>query len=156
MNTSKMKFVAATLASAALIAGCNKSETAEAEGTDLSAQALAAAEASGFRPPDGGDGGELHIYTWSDYIAPDVLESFEKALGVKVIVDTIMEDTSHRTYEKGVERLMREPVTILELATIGPGVMNPGIGHREESRHTDGRGLRGGEVDREVGRLGTP
>ena len=43
MNTSKMRFVAATLASAALIAGCNKSETAESEGTDLSAQALAAA-----------------------------------------------------------------------------------------------------------------
>ena len=80
----------------------------------------------------------------------------EGILRVKVFVDTIMEDTSHRTYEKGVERLMREPVTILELATIGPGVMDPGIGHREESRHTDGRGLRGCEVDREVGRLGTP
>ena len=98
MNTCKIKFVAATLASAALIAGCNKSETAEVEGTDLSAQALAAAEASGFRPPDGGDGGELHIYTWSDYIATDVLDSFERALGVKVIVDTF--DSNEAMYAK--------------------------------------------------------
>ena len=98
MSTSKLKFVATTLASAALIAGCNKSETAEAEGTDLSAQALAAAEASGFRPPDGGDGGELHIYTWSDYIATDVLDSFEKALGVKVVVDTF--DSNEAMYAK--------------------------------------------------------
>lgn len=98
MNVSSIKFVAATLASAALIAGCNKSETAESEGTDLTAQALAAAEASGFRPPDGGDGGELHIYTWSDYIATDVIDSFEKALGVKVVVDTF--DSNEAMYAK--------------------------------------------------------
>ena len=98
MNTSKLKFVAAALASAALVAGCSKSETAESEGTDLTAQALAAAEASGFRPPDGGDGGELHIYTWSDYIATDVIDSFEKALGVKVIVDTF--DSNEAMYAK--------------------------------------------------------
>ena len=98
MNTCKIKFIAAALASAALIAGCGKSETAESEGTDLTAQALAAAEASGFRPPDGGDGGELHIYTWSDYIATDVLDSFEKALGVKVIVDTF--DSNEAMYAK--------------------------------------------------------
>ena len=98
MNTSNIKFVAATLASAALIAGCSRSETAESEGTDLTAQALAAAEASGFRPPDGGDGGELHIYTWSDYIAPEVLQSFEKALGVSVVVDTF--DSNEAMYAK--------------------------------------------------------
>ena len=98
MNTSNIKFVAATLASAALIAGCSRSETAESEGIDLTAQALAAAEASGFRPPDGGDGGELHIYTWSDYIAPDVLQSFEKALGVSVVVDTF--DSNEAMYAK--------------------------------------------------------
>lgn len=98
MNTSNIKFVAATLASAALIAGCSRSETAESEGADLTAQALAAAEASGFRPPDGGDGGELHIYTWSDYIAPEVLQSFEKALGVSVVVDTF--DSNEAMYAK--------------------------------------------------------
>ena len=97
-TTSKLKTVATALASVALIAGCNKSETAESEETDLSSQALAAAEASGFRPPDGGDGGELHIYTWSDYIAPDVISSFEKALGVKVVVDTF--DSNEAMYAK--------------------------------------------------------
>ena len=98
MNTSNIKFVAGALASAALIAGCSQSETAESEGTDLTAQALAAAEASGFRPPDGGEGGELHIYTWSDYIAPEVLQSFEKALGVSVVVDTF--DSNEAMYAK--------------------------------------------------------
>ena len=96
--TLKLKHVATALASAAILAGCGKSETEESEGTDLTAQALAAAEASGFRPPDGGDGGELHIYTWSDYIATDVLESFEKALGVKVVVDTF--DSNEAMYAK--------------------------------------------------------
>ena len=98
MNTSELKVVAGALASAALIAGCNQSETAESEGTDLTAQALTAAKASGFRPPDGGDGGELHIYTWSDYIATDVIDSFEKALGVKVVVDTF--DSNEAMYAK--------------------------------------------------------
>ena len=96
--SQKLNHLAAALASAALIAGCSKSETAETEGADLTAQALAAAEASGFRPPDGGDGGELHIYTWCDYIAPDVLVSFEKALGVRVVVDTF--DSNEAMYAK--------------------------------------------------------
>ena len=91
-----INFAAVALASAALIAGCSKSEdVAESEGVDLTSQALAAAEASGFRP---GDGGELHIYTWSDYIAPEVLESFEKALGVSVVVDTF--DSNEAMYAK--------------------------------------------------------
>ena len=98
MNTCMNRIAVAALASAALVAGCNKSETAETEGTDLTAQALAAAEASGFRPPDGGDGGEFHIYTWSDYIATDVIDSFEKALGVKVVVDTF--DSNEAMYAK--------------------------------------------------------
>ena len=98
MNISK-KLIATALCSAAVLSGCNKSEQAENdEEATLTAQALAAAEASGFRPPDGGDGGELHIYTWSDYIAPDVLASFEKALGVKVIVDTF--DSNEAMYAK--------------------------------------------------------
>ena len=98
MNICKTGIAAVTLVSVALVAGCNKSKTAESEGLDLSAQALAAAEDSGFRPPDGGDGGELHIYTWSDYIATDVLDSFERALGVKVVVDTF--DSNESMYAK--------------------------------------------------------
>ena len=33
---------------------------------------------------------ELHLYTWSDYIAPEVIEQFEKAHGCKVVVDTFV------------------------------------------------------------------
>ena len=98
MNTSKLKYVASALASAALIAGCSQSENTESEEATLVEQALKAAEASGFRPPDGGDGGELHIYTWSDYISTDVLASFEQALGVKVVVDTF--DSNEAMYAK--------------------------------------------------------
>ena len=94
--TVEMKLVAAAVASVALVAGC--SDVTEPEGADLTAQALAAAAASGYRPPAGGDGGELHVYTWCDYIAPAVLESFEKALGVKVIVDTF--DSNEAMYAK--------------------------------------------------------
>ena len=35
-----------------------------------------------------GDIRTLRIYTWSDYIAPSVVKRFEKAHGVKVLVDT--------------------------------------------------------------------
>lgn len=89
-------FTAAAFATAAFFTGCTGQE--KPLGTDLTAQALAAAEASGFRPPDGGDGGTLHIYTWSDYIAPDVLASFERALGVKVQIDTF--DSNEAMYAK--------------------------------------------------------
>ena len=92
----KSRYVVAALASAVFIAGCSKSEKADSEGVDLTAQALAAAAAAGVQP--GGKGGELHIYTWSDYIAPDVLSSFEKALGVKVVVDTF--DSNEAMYAK--------------------------------------------------------
>ena len=98
MNMCKIKYVAATLASSAIIAGCGNSGNSEVDGVDLTPQALAAAEASGFRPPDGGDGGELHIYTWSDYIAPEVILSFEKALGVSIVVDTF--DSNEAMYAK--------------------------------------------------------
>lgn len=95
MNTMKLKLAATTLVSAAMIAGCSQSTT---EDSELVTCAKKAAEASGFRPPDGGDGGELHIYTWCDYIAPEVLESFEKALGVTVVVDTF--DSNEAMYAK--------------------------------------------------------
>ena len=88
MNAKTIIYAATFCAAASIVSGCSKSEPAE-EAVDLSAQALAAARASGYVPPNGGkDGGELHIYTWSDYIAPDVIEGFQKALGVKIVVDT--------------------------------------------------------------------
>ena len=99
MKMLKLNTVFGALAAAALVAGCSKSESAAEEGADLSPQALAAAAASGYvAPKDGKDGGELHIYTWSDYIAPEVLQGFEKALGVKVVVDTF--DSNEAMYAK--------------------------------------------------------
>lgn len=99
MNFNKFsKFAIAGAAAVTMFTGCSRSEAgAEAE-LDLSAQAKAAAEASGFRPPDSGDGGTLHIYTWSDYIAPEVLAGFEKALNCKVKIDTF--DSNETMYAK--------------------------------------------------------
>ena len=83
-----VKICAAALA-AAVVAGCSKNDDAGEDSVDLSAQALKAAQASGYVLPESGkDGGELHVYTWSDYLAPEVQAGFEKALGVKVIIDT--------------------------------------------------------------------
>ena len=94
MKFRSLEFAAAACAAVALLSGCSKE--AESESIDLTAQALAAAKVSGFTPSAGG--GELHIYTWCDYIAPDVLTSFEKALGVTVIVDTF--DSNEAMYAK--------------------------------------------------------
>ena len=41
---------------------------------------------------------ELHIYTWSDYIAPEVIEGFEKANNCKIVVDTF--DSNETMYAK--------------------------------------------------------
>ena len=92
MKSIKVASAAAAFAAVSFVAGCSQSEQ---EGADLTAQAKAAAESAGVA--DAG-GGTLHIYTWSDYIAPDVLESFEKALGVKVVIDTF--DSNEAMYAK--------------------------------------------------------
>lgn len=95
---SRVGLAAVVLAVNAFIAGCGGSETGESEEVDLADQALAAAKASGICIPEGGIGGELHIYTWIDYFAPDVLDSFGRALGVKVVVDTF--DSNEVMYAK--------------------------------------------------------
>ena len=46
----------------------------------------------------GGNSRTLHIYTWSDYIAPEVVAAFEKAHGCKVVVDTF--DSNETMYAK--------------------------------------------------------
>ena len=84
--------VSAVAAAAVAVAGCTQSES-----VDLSPYALAAAESSGITP-ESAKGGELHIYTWSDYIAPELIVGFEKALGVKVVVDTF--DSNEAMYAK--------------------------------------------------------
>jgi spermidine/putrescine transport system substrate-binding protein len=40
----------------------------------------------------------LHIYTWSDYIAPEVIEQFEKENNCKVVIDTF--DSNETMYAK--------------------------------------------------------
>lgn len=41
---------------------------------------------------------ELHIYTWADYISPDVVAAFEKANDCQVVIDTF--DTNEAMYAK--------------------------------------------------------
>lgn len=41
---------------------------------------------------------ELHIYTWSDYIAPEVIERFQERYGCKVVCDTF--DSNESMYAK--------------------------------------------------------
>ena len=89
----KLNALAAAAAAVAFVAGCSQSD--DSVGVDLSPQARAAAEAAGCKVPAGG---ELHIYTWSDYIAPEVISGFEKGLGVKVVVDTF--DSNEAMYAK--------------------------------------------------------
>ena len=94
------------------------------EGADLTAFAQEAARATGLVPiGDGPNGGELHIYTWSDYIAPDVKESFERALGVTVIIDTF--DSNEAMYAKlkasgtGYDIIMPSSYQISQMAKEG-------------------------------------
>ena len=92
MEKMNMAYAAAAVAATVFIAGCPQ---AEPEGEDLTAQAKAAAESAGVT---NAGGGTLHIYTWSDSIAPDVLESFEKELNCKVVIDTF--DSNEAMYAK--------------------------------------------------------
>ena len=84
--------VSAVAVAAVAVAGCTQSES-----IDLSPCARAAAESSGISP-ESVKGGELHIYTWSDYLAPELIVGFEKALGVRVVVDTF--DSNEAMYAK--------------------------------------------------------
>ena len=77
-----------------LASGCSSSHDDIA---DLTSEARAAAKASGCNL-ETAKGAELHIYTWSDYIAPEIIMSFEKALGCKVKIDTF--DSNEQMYAK--------------------------------------------------------
>ena len=123
MKSSLLSLAAPCVAAALFFAGCSDG-AGEAVGTDLSPYARAAAAASGYTAPAGGaDGGELHIYTWSDYIAPEVLAGFEKALGVRVIVDTF--DSNEAMYAKlkaggtGYDLMMPSSYQIAQMAKDG-------------------------------------
>ena len=88
---------AAAAIAAALVgfgAGCSCSP-AGGGGDDLAPRAVAAAQAAGVHAPAGG---ELHLYTWSDYLSPEVKEGFEKGLGCRVVIDTF--DSNEAMYAK--------------------------------------------------------
>ena len=76
-------------------AGCSCAPSDGGDSVDLSPLAKAAAEAAGVTAPAGG---ELHIYTWSDYLAPEVKEGFEKGLGCRIVIDTF--DSNEQMYAK--------------------------------------------------------
>lgn len=79
----------------AVFAGCTQEGGDSAGGgVDLTEYAKAAAKMAGCTVT----GGELHIYTWCDYIAPEVLSSFERALDCKIVVDTF--DSNEAMYAK--------------------------------------------------------
>ncbi len=94
MNKTTAFTAAAAGIVAALLSGCSSSK---GDGSDLAAQARAAALASGCDMSTS-KGAELHIYTWSDYISPDVILGFENALGCKVVIDTF--DSNEQMYAK--------------------------------------------------------
>ena len=56
-----------------------------------------AAQTSGYRPSQLRQE-VLRIYTWEEFFAPNVIASFEKALGVKVVLDTF--DSNEAMFEK--------------------------------------------------------
>ena len=96
MKTSTLVSAATAAVLSAIVAGgCSQSQD-EADNA-LAGRAAAAAEAAQFKPPAGGSG-ELHIYTWSDYIAPDIIQNFEKELNCKVVIDTF--DSNEAMYAK--------------------------------------------------------
>ena len=102
MKHSFTKLATMTTIAAAVFCGCSKEDAKsnaaldkkESENvvTALTGYAKSAATAK-IEP-----GGELHIYTWSDYIAPEVVEGFEKAYSCKVVVDTF--DSNEAMYAK--------------------------------------------------------
>ena len=79
-----MKTVAAAALAALIFPGCEKAPP------DTPAAAP--------QKPQDADGAELHIYTWSDYIDPEIIEEFEKAHDCRVIVDTF--DSNETMYAK--------------------------------------------------------
>ena len=122
---SWLSFGASVLVGGALVSGCSDSQSPSAgEAVDLSPYARSAAEAAFPEGvPWGEKGGELHVYTWSDYISPDVKAGFEKALGVKVVIDTF--DSNEAMYAKlkaggtGYDLMMPSSYQIEQMAEEG-------------------------------------
>ena len=71
----------ALIAAALLAPGCGKKE--------------AAAPAAG---PAAGPPRELHLYTWADYVKPELVARFEKENNARVVIDTF--DSNEAMYAK--------------------------------------------------------
>ena len=99
-----MKLVPSLFATSAVAAvlctGCSdsaKDQKAEAVAGSKSEAQAAEAEKPVSKLADA-IGGELHIYTWSDYIAPELIEKFETLQDCKVVIDTF--DSNEAMYAK--------------------------------------------------------
>ena len=65
----------------------------------LALAALAASLLVGCsRAPEAASEGELHIYTWSDYIAPELIEKFQDQYHCTIVIDTF--DSNENMYAK--------------------------------------------------------
>ena len=73
-----LALIAATL----LAPGCGKKESAGPAGA----------------PAAGGPPRELHLYTWADYVKPELLARFEKEHDARVVIDTF--DSNEAMYAK--------------------------------------------------------
>ena len=91
MKTANSLFATMAVA-AALCSGCSDA------GNDQKKETAGKDAASEVKPVEGAIGGELHIYTWSDYIAPELIEKFEKLQDCKVVIDTF--DSNEAMYAK--------------------------------------------------------
>lgn len=69
MNRKTVVQISAALAAIALAAGCGGGSK---EGGAASS----------------GGGATLHVYTWADYVAPELIQKFEKQFNCKVVIDT--------------------------------------------------------------------
>ncbi len=56
--------------------------------TSLASVLLAAGVIAGAPQGAKADGGELHIYNWTDYTSPEMVKKFEDETGIKVTIDT--------------------------------------------------------------------
>ena len=91
--------VGAAAAFAPIIAACTSSGASSAPSAAASAAASAAPSAAAASPtPVPAPEAELFIYNWTDYLAPEVIQSFEDQHGVKVTQDFF--DTTDAMYAK--------------------------------------------------------
>ena len=96
MKVVGLALAGVSFAAAAIFSGCAASANSDGE-SELKEQAVEAAKGAKCDLASA-KGAELHIYTWSDYIAPDVIRGFEEGLGCTVVVDTF--DSNENMYAK--------------------------------------------------------